>query len=77
MSDKELRKAFEETTNRNVKMILDFSKETRRLVRELSEKVDDIQKKDQGKGLEIDGLRKQLTAIQVRLYTGGTDASHS
>lgn len=40
--EKELRKAFEQTTIRNVLMIQDYSKETRKLVRQLQQNVETL-----------------------------------
>lgn len=68
----ELRKAFEEATIQNVKMIVDFSQETRKLTRELGEKVDHLSNLILTKDKELETMNIQLAALQQRLYSQGT-----
>ncbi len=68
----ELRKVFEETTTRNVNTMLDHGNETRKIVRELQEKVNqqDATIREQNKSIE--SLKLQLSNVQIKLYSGGT-----
>lgn len=70
--EKELAKAFEETTTRNVKAILDHSNESRRLVREMQEKHALLERilAEQDKTLEM--FKKQLANLQAKMYLEGT-----
>lgn len=71
--DKELRKIFEETTTRNLKMVVAYSEETRKIVRNLEEKILCLQQIliEQNKTIEL--LKLQLSNVQTKLYSGGTD----
>ena len=67
----EMRLAFEEVTTRNVKAAINYSTETRKIVRELEKKVDHFEKVIVGKDEVINDLRLQIARIQQQLYTGG------
>jgi len=68
----ELRKVFEETTTKNVRSMLDHGNETRKIVRELQEKVNqqDATIREQNKNIEA--LKLQLSNLQRIIYSGGT-----
>ena len=68
----EMRKVFEETTVRNVNAILDHGNETRRMMRELQEKVErqDATIREQHKTIEA--FKLQLANLQMEVYKGGT-----
>jgi hypothetical protein len=70
--EKELRKAFEDVTTRNVKAAVEYSNETRKLVNDLVTKVDHLEKALIDKDKVINGLRMQIASIQQKLYTGGS-----
>jgi len=68
----ELKKAFEETTTRNVKMILDHSNETRRLVLILEQKILTIEQSIQIQNEKLEFIKKLLADLQGIIYKGGT-----
>lgn len=70
--DRELRKAFEETTIRNVKAILSHSNETRKLTKELESKVDQLNEQIRIQNTTIEELRNLLVTIQAKIYIGGS-----
>ena len=59
----DLRKAFEETTIRNVSMIQDFSNDTRRLVRKLEEKVQSLQNNLMAETKKNQQLQQQIAFL--------------
>lgn len=69
---KEIYKAFEETTTRNIKMILDHSNQTRKNVKDLENKVEQLNEQIRIQNEIIENLRKLLVNIQVRVYSAGT-----
>ena len=69
--EKEMRLAFEDVTTRNVQAAINYSTETRKIVRELEKKVDHFEKVIVGKDEVINDLRLQIARIQQQLYTGG------
>jgi phage host-nuclease inhibitor protein Gam len=68
----ELRKAFEETSTRNIQTILEYSKETRRLNRELEEKVKCMEASLIAYDSKIVALQSQISYIQTKVFSGGT-----
>jgi len=70
--EKEIRQAFEDVTTRNVQAAINYSNETRIIVRELEEKVEHLEKMNLDKDKQINGLRLQISGIQQKLYTGGS-----
>lgn len=71
--EKELRKAFEEVTKRNVQASIDFGNETRKMVRELEIKIQNLENLIINKDGIIKELQKQVAFLQQKMYTGGTD----
>ncbi len=69
----ELRKVFEETTTRNVQAILVHANETRKLLRELEEKVKNLDNLVRSKDEVIETLKKQISNIQQKLYRDGSE----
>jgi len=67
------RKIFEETTTKNVKTGIDFANDTRRLFRELEDKVIHLGKAIRQQDITIEDLRKSLAVIQAKLFSGGTE----
>lgn len=71
--DKELRKAFEETTRNNVNAVIEYSKTTRDIVRTLEDQINSLNGDVQDLKAQIDGIKLQLSGIQVKLFSGGTE----
>lgn len=71
-TEKILRKNFEDVTTRNVTTAVDFSQETRRIVRKLEKKIELLEGiiRQQDKQNEL--IRLQLSKIQMKVYSGGT-----
>jgi chaperonin cofactor prefoldin len=69
----ELRKVFEEVTTKNVKTVVDYSTDTRKIVRDLQTKVDSQDKQIVLLNKLINDLRSQLAVIQAEVYKGGTE----
>ena len=70
--EKELRKAFEDVTTNNVMASIDFSNETRKIVRLLSERLAKIEIKLTQQDEIIAALKLQLANVQMKVYNGGT-----
>lgn len=68
----ELRKTFEEVTKNNVQATIDFSNETRKMFRDLEDKVKHLEKVIINQNNLIEGFRGQLANVQATLYAGGT-----
>ena len=68
----EMRMAFEEVTTRNVQAAINYSNETRKIVRQLEEKILHLEALAQAKDQEIAAMRQQIAIIQGKLYSGGT-----
>lgn len=69
----ELRKAFEEVTRKNVSIVIDYSKDTRRLVRELGDQVKNLQNTILSKTSELNLLKTQVAMLQAQMYQKGTN----
>ena len=70
--EKELRKAFEDVTTNNVKTISDYTKETRKMLRDLEVKIDQVTNIVINQNTTIDNLRLQLSNVQAKVFSGGT-----
>jgi len=70
--EREMRKAFEAVTTQNVRTTIDYSKETRKLVRELGENVKELKGMVATRDGELAELRRQLGILQGKIYQGGT-----
>lgn len=70
--EKEIYLAFEEATKRNVKMILDHTNETRRMVRKLETQVDKLQRRMLAREKTIENLQKQIQDLRRQIQRGGT-----
>jgi len=68
----ELKKAFEEVTTKNVRMAIDYSKETRNLTRELQKKVLHLEEILREYDKKLIMMQNQISNIQQKLYSGGT-----
>ena len=70
--EKEMRKAFEEVTTRNVTAAINHANETRKMINDLVKKVDHLEKALIDKDTVINNLRAQISNIQQQLYSGGS-----
>ena len=70
--DKEIRKAFEDVTTRNVKAAVDHCNTTRAMMRELEEKVAKLEGHIRTQDETISRLRAQLASVQTKVFSGGT-----
>ena len=70
--DKEIMLASEEVTRRNVQAAVDYSNETRVLVRGLVERVEDLSRMLLTRDQDIALIRQQIAMMQAELYRGGT-----
>ena len=68
----ELRKAFEDVTRNNVKTVIDYTTETRKLIRETQETLVELKRMIAERDSQITQLRQQVSLIQGKLYNGGT-----
>jgi len=69
---KEIYKAFEETTKRNIDSVIQHGNQTRIIVRDLESKVQFLQNALASREEDIKQLRVQLASIQMKLFNGGT-----
>ncbi len=70
--DKEIILASEEITRNNVLAGIEFGNETRKLLRELETRFEELQTMVLDKDKRIDELQGQITNLQQALYAGGT-----
>ena len=70
--EKELRKIFEDVTTGNVKTVIDYSKNTRSMIRNLESTVVQLQSRLIDQDANISALRTQLAGVQAKVYAGGT-----
>ena len=70
--EREIVKASEEVTRRNVEMILQYTNETRKMLLEMRNLHDALQNKMIVQQKEITQLRIQLAGVNQKLYAGGT-----
>lgn len=70
--EKELKMAFEKVTTQNVRMIYEYSAETRKLFRELEQKVKLLQSLVQNQSNAIERMTQQLADVQNIVFRGGT-----
>ena len=70
--EKEMRQVFEDVTTNNVKATVAFSNETRKLIRELENKVLLLGGQLRQANDRIDELKKLVTNLQMKIFRGGT-----
>ena len=68
----QLRKAFEEVTTRKIEMIREFSKETRKLVKEQEEKIMRLQNIVLSREEHINQLQIQIANLLQEKYKNGS-----
>ena len=71
--EKELRQTFEETTTKNVRTVIDFTQDTRKMFRELEEKVERLQRQAIVQNETISRLTTQLAYVQAKVHDGNLD----
>lgn len=64
-SDVALRKAFEETINVNLQGIVDYSKDTRQMVRKLEQTMGEFKNMILSKQEEVNLLKQQVALLQA------------
>lgn len=65
--------AAEKVQTQNIRTVVEFSQTTRKLVRELDERIIALKNLVMTQQGTIDNIQKQMAAIQQRLYSGGTE----
>ena len=65
-------KAFEHVTTQNVRTIGAYTKETRKLIRDLAGEVKELKNMIITRGDEVGQLRLQVSLLQAKLYKNGT-----
>jgi len=70
--EKELRKAFEETTIRNVQACVDHGNNTREIVNKFGEAIKRLENMVLAQAELLEEQKRQLSLVQQKLYAGGT-----
>jgi len=70
--ERELKKAFEDVTTNNVKAVLEYSKKTREMLRDIEEKNKHLENLILTQNGTVENLRIQLSKIQTKVYSGGS-----
>lgn len=71
-TDKILRKGFEDVTTNNVRAAVAHSNDSRKLIRELEDKVKSLDGEIRSFNSTIELMQKQIALLQAKLYAGGT-----
>ena len=71
--EKEMRLAFEQVTTNNVNAILNHGNTTRKIVKEMMERMDRQDSTINALNKRIDAQQQQITVLQAKLFAGGTD----
>jgi uncharacterized protein HemX len=71
--EKEMRLAFEEVTTNNVKAILEHGNTTRKLTKELMDKIEQQNSVIASLNKRIDMQQAQITFLQAKVFAKGTD----
>ena len=70
--DREVVEAFEEVITRNVRSVVNYSDETRKIVRELERHIDILHNQVVGYQERLEQMQSQVAALQAKVYAGGT-----
>ncbi len=70
--DKQLRQIFEKTTISNINAIVVYNQLTEELVKKFQKEVKDLDGLIRQYDSKFETIQKQLTALQTRLFAGGT-----
>ena len=68
----EMRKVFEETSTKNIKTLLDYTTQTREMMRELQDEVKTLKGMLVTRDAESAQLRQQISLVQGILYANGS-----
>jgi predicted RNase H-like nuclease (RuvC/YqgF family) len=71
--EKEMKKAFEEVTTRNVKTVIEYSKKTREIVREMELEIKRLGAELSAQKAIIEQFKIQLAGVQTKLFSSGTE----
>jgi phosphoenolpyruvate carboxylase len=71
-TEKDYRKAFEDVTTRNVQSAIQYGNDTRKIVRELEDKLSQYDAQARAQDVIISQLQVQITGLQSILFRGGT-----
>jgi len=69
--EKELRKAFEEVSNKNIRATITHSNETRKLLRAAEERIKLLEEKILQIYERFDVVQKQIVQLQMKSYSRG------
>ena len=67
----EMRKVFEDTTTKNVRTVVAYTTETRKMFRELEERMHAYEAKISQQAQQIQTLQQQIAQIRGQLYRPG------
>lgn len=70
--DREILSVFEETTNRNLKAVVQHTNDTRKLVQELEAQVKALDGLVRNYDAKIELLQKQVVMLQTKVFAGGS-----
>lgn len=70
--EREMKKAFEDVTTSNVRTMIAYCKETRKLVHIFGEEVQELKRMVATRDSELIELRRQLGILQGKIYKNGT-----
>lgn len=70
--EKQLRQIFEKTTINNINAIVTYNQLTEELVKKLQKQVKDLDGIIRQYDSKFDMMTKQLTALQRKIYSGGS-----
>lgn len=70
--DREILAAFQEATTRNVKAVVAHTNATRDLVKELEQKVKNLDGLVRQYDQKFELLQKQIAVLQTKLFSGGS-----
>lgn len=71
-TDRILARASEEVVRKNILTMQDYTKESRKMVRVLEKKVEQLNNQIKLQDEKFEEMRVQFTAIQMKIYSGGT-----
>ena len=71
-TDKHVLKAYTSSTTKNIQSIVQYTKETRKMLRDLEKTLKNMQFELQQKSQEIQGLNARIAVLQQKTFAGGT-----
>lgn len=70
-TDKHVLKSYTNSVNRNIESIIQYTKETRKMLRELEKAVKALRAELNQKNAEIQSLNARIAQLQVQRFSGG------